>query len=199
MSEHELTPEQKAGRYWDWLRGMYGTALRVQFGEEMPRAWVGTIGALTIDELRVGCRALRDREGRYPPTVPEFIALCRPHREPMHQPALPPPGRQGRGVTEVGLAHLAAWRETRAKAAGMAAAHRAKFATAEEAALDLIKDQDTAAAVVMRKWLRYYQERRAGNYDYRPPTVRPPAQRPPPGPPGPERSRGARPFREAGR
>jgi hypothetical protein len=48
--------------------------------EEMKQYWAGKLGALSRAELATGYRMLDSKD--WPPTLPEFIKLCRPNLDP---------------------------------------------------------------------------------------------------------------------
>lgn len=64
---------------------MYGAKLADQWKgcdlDEVKAAWDESLSDLTMEEVRLGLRELV-RAGRpFPPTLPEFYALCRPRIE----------------------------------------------------------------------------------------------------------------------
>ena len=48
---------------------------------EVKNLWAKELAKLTVEELKAGVHALMNRE--YPPTLPEFVKLCRPKADPL--------------------------------------------------------------------------------------------------------------------
>ncbi len=57
--------------------------------EEMKAAWAQKLAGLTAEQIRRGIDALD--QCKFPPTLPEFIALCRQYTPEAHRLKLPPP------------------------------------------------------------------------------------------------------------
>lgn len=88
------TPQQPASPDWPdgampkrWVESLfermemsYGEKFTRQWGNvdphKMRRFWAVELGTLTPEQLKVGVEAMRRRD--WPPTLPEFMALCKP-------------------------------------------------------------------------------------------------------------------------
>ena len=71
---------------------MYGTLWTNSQGEEPNETWAIGIGQLVNHEIGRGLTALKDGGKPFPPTLPEFMALCRDNgwehqasRRPAHE------------------------------------------------------------------------------------------------------------------
>lgn len=64
---------------------MYGHRWVSSFGEKDDGTWCRGLGDISVDELRHGLDACLKNENPWPPTLPEFRALCRPKRFAYHQ------------------------------------------------------------------------------------------------------------------
>lgn len=62
---------------WDRLLGCFGDALLRKFGAEPPQEWIGAIGQLGLGQLERGMRRLVFGWKGGPPTLPDFMRLCR--------------------------------------------------------------------------------------------------------------------------
>lgn len=89
---------QKVGAMWA------GTPI-----EEVKAVWAAQIGRFPPEAIGKAMQAVVDSGREWPPTLPEFVALCRQFRDPSHVPAaLPAPG--GAIDPEVGRRALSALR-----------------------------------------------------------------------------------------
>jgi len=61
--------------------------------------WADSLGRFSLEQILAGLRALEDSGATFPPTLPEFVALCKRRPPPVvaaHQPfALPAPRTDG--------------------------------------------------------------------------------------------------------
>jgi hypothetical protein len=56
--------------------------------------WAETLGKFDAATLAAAVKAMPEREAMWPPTLPEFVALCREQQvRPEHRRALPVPKR----------------------------------------------------------------------------------------------------------
>jgi hypothetical protein len=62
---------------WDRLLGCFGDALLRKFGAQPPQEWVGAIGALKQRQIERGMRRLLFGWKGGPPSLPDFMRLCR--------------------------------------------------------------------------------------------------------------------------
>lgn len=77
--------------------------------EEVKAVWAQALGTYDAATIGKAMQAVLDSGKEWPPTLPEFKALCRQFRDPSHTPAaLPAPG--GTIDPEVGRRALAALR-----------------------------------------------------------------------------------------
>lgn len=81
---------------WEQLLGCYGESLIRKFGEEPPQPWIGAIASLDEFKLARGMRRLAFSGKPHPPSLPEFLRLCRMVAdddldEPANRAALPAP------------------------------------------------------------------------------------------------------------
>ena len=59
------------------MNEMYGTLWTNSQGEEPNESWAISINALSNDEIGRGLTAIRDCGKTFPPTLPEFMGMCR--------------------------------------------------------------------------------------------------------------------------
>lgn len=72
------TPKQKAQAIWQRLCGCFGAdAVERKFGPTPPPEWVAMIGRLKDHELERGMRRLVYSGAAAPPSLPQFVRLCR--------------------------------------------------------------------------------------------------------------------------
>lgn len=83
------------------------------YGAMPSETWLAGLIDMTPRELQTGLVSALTWEQEWPPTLPQFRALCRPRREAAHQVfhALPEPDESRARRKAVGLAHLAGLRE----------------------------------------------------------------------------------------
>lgn len=79
-SRHTPLPERWIERLFERMEGYYGARFADQWRgidpAAMKRCWADELGELTRDEIAAGVAALKTRD--WPPTLPEFLKLCRP-------------------------------------------------------------------------------------------------------------------------
>ena len=81
--------------------------------DEVKATWGAALGRFSLDEILGGLRALEDAGATFPPTLPEFIALCKrkPDAVPAaHRKLLPVPDRTPEEIA-AGAAQMARIRE----------------------------------------------------------------------------------------
>lgn len=73
-------PAHWAARLIERMRGLYGERFDRQWSsiepEDLPRIWAEELAGFSGEELARGLAACRQRD--WPPTIPEFMKLCRP-------------------------------------------------------------------------------------------------------------------------
>lgn len=69
--------EQRAKAVWDRLLGFFGEALLRKFGAEPPQEWGTAVGWLTDPQVERGFRRLAFSWKGAPPSLPDFVRLCR--------------------------------------------------------------------------------------------------------------------------
>lgn len=55
---------------------MYGHTWASQQGDEPNNTWIRGLSGITNDQLAIGLRACLMRPDTFPPTLPEFLAMC---------------------------------------------------------------------------------------------------------------------------
>jgi len=149
--------DDKGERLWTWLRGLYGRGLELEFGAFMPQAWRVAVARMTDEDLRRGCLALRNGGSRYPPKLPEFLAMCRVEKvEPAHR-ALTAAKVQALPRTEAG-------RQAALKAGALAHELLEQHGNDDiAAARAAIADQHTPQANALRADLARFERARAAS------------------------------------
>lgn len=92
MSEWSANNQGRTEAVWSRLVGCYGDSLIRKFGELPPREWSSAIDELNDYQLRQGMRRMKFSGKPHPPSLPEFLKLCRTvgHTDDMpDRPALP--------------------------------------------------------------------------------------------------------------
>lgn len=74
---------QKVGAMWQGMEP-----------SEVMQAWSEQLARFNADALRKALQATIDSGKEWPPTLPEFVAMCREFFRPEHMPALPMPDRR---------------------------------------------------------------------------------------------------------
>lgn len=81
----QALPQEWVERLFEKMLYEYGAKFSNQWGglrpEQMLRHWAVRLYGLTRAELKTGMAALEGRE--WPPTVPEFVKLCKPAVDPL--------------------------------------------------------------------------------------------------------------------
>jgi hypothetical protein len=67
----------RANQVWERLLGCFGASLISKFGEEPPQEWASGISMLNDYQLAQGMRRMVYSGKAHPPTLPEFMKLCR--------------------------------------------------------------------------------------------------------------------------
>jgi len=97
-------PTRAVDRLFARFIAMFGVgAMQRMWGdtptEDVKAAWADSLGRFSLEQILAGLRALEDSGATFPPTLPEFIALCKRRPPPVvaaHQPlALPAPRTDG--------------------------------------------------------------------------------------------------------
>jgi hypothetical protein len=71
----------RTSEIWDRLLGLYGSGLIRKFGKAPPPEWDNLLAQLSDEQLRHGLAELVKSGRALPPSLPEFLALCRSARE----------------------------------------------------------------------------------------------------------------------
>ena len=75
----------RAKRFWDKLRGWYGTILTEQYGEVPPPDWCEVVDDASNDVLRSALAEVRVKHVTFPPRLPEFESIVRKLKRPIMQ------------------------------------------------------------------------------------------------------------------
>lgn len=114
----QATPAKVISRLWQRMQQMYGHSWHSAYGATDDGTWAVGLADFTAEEIGLGLRRCLDRNSSFPPSLPEFRALCRPKqkRENAAMYHIPPPDRMlPHKLTdeerEAGRGHLAALRD----------------------------------------------------------------------------------------
>lgn len=77
MDEWSESKADRATAVWDRLLGCFGEGLLRKYGATPPQEWRGAIASLGEYQLQRGMRRLLYSGKGSPPTLPEFLKLCR--------------------------------------------------------------------------------------------------------------------------
>jgi hypothetical protein len=94
-------PARAVDRLFARFVAMYGLgAMQRMWGdsptEDVKGVWADSLGRFSLDEILGGLRALEDAGSAFPPTLPEFVGLCKRKPAvvpPEHRKLLPLPDR----------------------------------------------------------------------------------------------------------
>lgn len=79
MAKSSALPDAWVEKLFQLMEDRYGSLWADRYGafprDRVKRTWGSDLADMSRDELARGAEACRDR--RYPPTLPEFRALCR--------------------------------------------------------------------------------------------------------------------------
>ena len=97
-------PPRAIARFWTRMAEIYGHKWVSQFGEcaddrgnltSAAQTWSQGLATIPLESISLGFSALVEKGNEWPPSLPEFLALCQPEKPlaPYHQiaTALPPP------------------------------------------------------------------------------------------------------------
>lgn len=122
-SSPAATPtSDRAARLFRWLVDQFGASkMERDYGTEASSALISLVGRLTDDELKRGCRAVRDLGNDWPPSLPALERHCKTQVAPKADffPKLP----RNVASDDVAAASIAKMRQTLA-AAGTAEVRR---------------------------------------------------------------------------
>ena len=80
MNDDHVT-QKDVKELWTWMAQTYGPLWR-EYGDTPLPAWSQELTRLTRAELHRGVRAVMKSGERWPPTLPEFVGMCRRQRPP---------------------------------------------------------------------------------------------------------------------
>lgn len=96
---------------WHRMGAFFGSAWESQYGtteNQTIHAWQGALASLTVGELAHGIRRCEKWDGKFPPTFPEFRALCVSERNRQRNLTEERIERERRtGQSDTALEHLA--------------------------------------------------------------------------------------------
>lgn len=77
-------PNEWIGRLFDRFRAMYGNKASIMWGEVDPtilvQTWRTELAGIAPDDIRVALESMKTAYTDFPPTLPQFMALCRDAR-----------------------------------------------------------------------------------------------------------------------
>lgn len=78
-------------RLWQVMTEMYGEPWPRSYGDTPPDSWAEALEPFEAHHIRAAVRACFRREDRWPPSLPEFVKLCKAAVSPQHVKSLPKP------------------------------------------------------------------------------------------------------------
>ena len=103
-SQRNELPIRVIARFWTRMSEIYGHKWVSQFGEvcdlngdlsSAAQTWSQGLATIPLESISLGFSALVEQGNEWPPSLPEFLALCQPEKPiaPYHRiaTALPPP------------------------------------------------------------------------------------------------------------
>ena len=76
---------------WERMAKIYGHKWVGSFGAADDGTWLSGLRDVTPSQIGIGLERCRTRSEPWPPTLPEFRALCKSARAPYHRPFPRPP------------------------------------------------------------------------------------------------------------
>lgn len=95
--QSKVLPKEWVERLFSRLQAIYGNRVTTMWADANPQevqsVWAEGLGGFVGDDLRDALTAMQSAYPDYPPTLPQFSALCRDARERRRQSVqkLPPP------------------------------------------------------------------------------------------------------------
>lgn len=90
---------------WRRMTELYGHKFTSAYGDEPNDTWARALAHTTGRQIANGLQACFRREDNWPPTLPEFVEMCRPRRQLPEFPALEKPrsdkGTAARHIREI--------------------------------------------------------------------------------------------------
>lgn len=88
-----VEPAARAAAVWAALGQIFGRRFATEFGEKPSAYWVREVAELTDAQLTNGLARLRKESRQHPPSLGEFVSVCRNVDTPPrpHLTGLPPP------------------------------------------------------------------------------------------------------------
>lgn len=81
-------------KLWSRMIEMYGHKFMSSYGEVPSDTWSRALAGASAADLAQGVKACFQRQDTWPPTLPEFVEMCRPQARSLYFPdamkALPP-------------------------------------------------------------------------------------------------------------
>jgi hypothetical protein len=82
-------------KLWSRMIEMYGHKFTSSYGEVPSDTWSRALSGATAADLAQGVKACFQRQDTWPPTLPEFVEMCRPAARSLYfadgAKSLPPP------------------------------------------------------------------------------------------------------------
>lgn len=76
---------------WRRMTELYGHKFTSAYGDEPNDTWARALSHATGRQIANGLQACFKREDNWPPTLPEFVEMCRPRSLPPEHKSLPKP------------------------------------------------------------------------------------------------------------
>jgi hypothetical protein len=78
--------EQHIALLWERMTMIYGHKWTSNFGDKDDGTWLGGLCDVTPEQVVTGLEKCRTNADPWPPTLPEFRAMCRPNTPAYHLP-----------------------------------------------------------------------------------------------------------------
>ncbi len=91
MERPSALTERHIQLLWERMAKIYGHKWVSSFGATDDGTWLLGLRDVAPEQIGVGLECCRTRMDAWPPTLPEFRALCKSARAPYHRPLRCPP------------------------------------------------------------------------------------------------------------